>query len=180
MIILASSSATRAKILQDSGIDFQQISFDFDESMIDKNQAPNKYVLNVVRSKKEQFFKAHNQYKNVLFADSCVVCDGKILGKARDENHARKLIKMQSNNTASVVTAMIYIGDYELISVSETKFRFSEFKDSDIKEFIRSGECMGKAGAMMIEGFNKKYIISQQGTTQNAMGLDVRILKAFL
>ena len=35
MITLASSSPTRAKLLKDAGINFTQISFQFDESKIE-------------------------------------------------------------------------------------------------------------------------------------------------
>lgn len=181
MLILASSSPTRAKILASYGIKFEQISFDFDESVVDKIGLPHNYVLNVVKAKKEQFFKEYKGLNNVIFADSCVVCDDKILGKARDRAHAKEMLNLQSGNTASVITATIFYSQkFELISTSETTYKFAKFNQSDMDKFIESGECMGKAGAMMIEGFNKNYILSQDGTTDNAMGLNISLLKAFL
>ncbi|EJP74575.1 MULTISPECIES: septum formation inhibitor Maf [Campylobacter] len=181
MIILASSSPTRAKILTENGINFEQISFEFDESKISKDRAPHIYVQMVVKAKKEQFFKTYLHAKNVLFADSCVACEGKILGKAADENEASDMLWLQSGKVCSVFSAMIFTGEnFELLNVSETAYEFDKFSRDDVQSYLESGEWRGKAGAMTIENFNKKYIISQQGETSTAMGLNVKILKAFL
>ena len=83
MIILASSSPTRANLLKNAGIEFRQISFDFDESKIAKSLKPEIYAQNVVKAKKEQFLKANGKLFNLLFADSCVACGDQILGKER-------------------------------------------------------------------------------------------------
>ncbi|EAU00397.1 septum formation inhibitor Maf [Campylobacter curvus] len=181
MIILASSSPTRAKILTENGINFEQISFEFDESKISKDRAPHIYVQMVVKAKKEQFFKTYLHAKNVLFADSCVACEGKILGKAADENEASDMLWLQSGKVCSVFSAMIFTGEnFELLNVSETAYEFDKFSRDDVQSYLESGEWRGKAGAMTIENFNKKYIISQQGETSTAMGFNVKILKAFL
>jgi len=88
MIILASSSVTRAKVLRDDGVKFEQVFFDYDESGVDKNLPPYVYVQKIVAAKKEQFLKANENVKNVVFADSVVVCDGKILNRLHiDDRH---------------------------------------------------------------------------------------------
>lgn len=180
MITLASSSPTRANLLKDAGINFTQISFQFDESKIEKNVKPEIYVQNVVKAKKEQFLKENMGFKNLLFADSCVVCGDKILGKAKDEKEAIAMLNLQSGNECSVYTAMIFLGEFELINVSKTTYKFKKFDEHDLNEYIKNNEWQGKAGAMTIENFNKKYIISQHGETSTAMGLNLKILKAFL
>lgn len=180
MITLASSSPTRANLLKDTGINFTQISFQFDESKVEKNVKPEIYVQNVVKAKKEQFLKENVGLKNLLFADSCVAYGDKILGKAKDENEALAMLNLQSGNECSVYTAMIFLGEFELINVSKTKYKFAKFSEQDLKSYLESGEWRGKAGAMTIENFNKKYIISQHGETSTAMGLNLKILKAFL
>ena len=181
MIFLASSSQTRAKILRQSGINFEQIFFNYDEGGVDKNLPPHVYVQKIVAAKKEQFLKANSGVKNVVFADSVVVCDGKILGKAKDENEAFKMLKMQSENSARIVTAMIFLGEkFELFNVSFAEYKFAKFDEADLQNYLSGDLWRGKAGAMTIENFNKKYILSQNGETSTAMGLNVKILKAFL
>ena len=91
------------------------------------------------------------------------------------------MLKKQSNNEASVITAMIYEDKkLKLINLSITTFRFKKFDEKDLKNYIDKREYIGKAGAMMIEGFNKKYIVSQKGNTSTAMGLNAEILKAYI
>jgi len=124
MITLASSSPTRANLLKNAGIEFKQISCSFDESMIAKNLRPEIYVQNVVKAKKEQFLMANGKLTNLLFADSCVACGDKILGKAKDENEALAMLNLQSGNECSVYTAMIFLGEFELINVSKTTYKF--------------------------------------------------------
>ena len=181
MIILASSSVTRAKVLQDHGVKFEQVFFDYDESGVGKNLPPHVYVQKIVTAKKEQFLKENDGVKNVVFADSFVVCDGKILGKAKDEKEELEMLKMQSGNVARIVTAMIFLGEkFELINVSFAEYKFAKFDEADLQNYLSGDLWRGKAGAMTIENFNKKYILSQNGETSTAMGLNVKILKAFL
>ena len=181
MIILASSSATRAKVLRDHGVKFEQVFFDYDESGVDKNLPPHVYVQKIVAAKKEQFLKANENVKNVVFADSVVVCGGKILGKAKDKQEALKMLQMQSGSTARIVTAMIFLGEkFELFNVSFAEYKFAKFDEADLQNYLSGDLWQGKAGAMTIENFNKKYILSQNSETSTAMGLNVKILKAFL
>ena len=181
MIILASSSVTRAKVLRDHGVKFEQVFFDYDEGGVDKNLPPHVYVQKIVAVKKEQFLKANENTKNVVFADSVVVCSGKILGKAKDEQEALKMLLMQSGNVAKIVTAMIFLGEkFELFNVSFAEYKFAKFDEADLHNYLSGDLWQGKAGAMTIENFNKKYILSQNGETSTAMGLNVKILKAFL
>lgn len=181
MIILASSSITRAKVLQDHGVKFKQVFFDYNEGGVDKNLPPHVYVQKIVAAKKEQFLKANENVKNVVFADSVVVCGGKILGKAKDKQEALKMLQMQSGSTARIVTAMIFLGEkFELFNVSFAEYKFAKFDEADLQNYLSGDLWQGKAGAMTIENFNKKYILSQNGETSTAMGLNVKILKAFL
>ena len=181
MIILASSSVTRAKVLRDHGVKFEQVFFDYDEGGVNKNLPPHVYVQKIVTAKKEQFLKANENIKNVVFADSVVVCGGKILGKAKDEQEALKMLQMQSGSTARIVTAMIFLGEkFELFNVSFAEYKFAKFDEADLQNYLSGDLWRGKAGAMTIENFNKKYILSQNGETSTAMGLNVKILKAFL
>ena len=56
----------------------------------------------------------------------------------------------------------------------------TKFDENELEIYIKSGDWRGKAGAMMIEGFNKKFILAQDGMSSTARGLSAEILKAFL
>lgn len=180
MINLASSSVTRARILKDFGISFIQIPFKYDENLGIKKD-PLTYTYNIVKAKEMQFLKKFPDLTNVLFADSVVVVNNQIYGKAKDDAQARDMLLAQSGNLASVVSSFIFIRqNLRLENTSITTYKFKKFDTDEIDAYIKSKDCYGKAGAMMIEGFNKKYIISQVGNTSTAMGLNAEILKAYL
>jgi septum formation protein len=91
------------------------------------------------------------------------------------------MLELQSENKTSVITCMIYKSkEKEVINLSITTYQFSEFNKEDMEEYLNSGECFGKAGAIMVEGFCKPYIKSVNGYESTAMGLCAEILKIFM
>lgn len=189
MIVLLSSSKSRAKILQDANIDFVKYNFDFKEDINKGLLAPNEYVDAVVKAKLDQAGQ-EGLIKNLLqkyadvtivMADSCVFAGGMILGKAKDKEQAKEMLLLQSGSIASVFTAMRAINDKFMIgSVSRSDFYFDDYDKDELGHYLDSGLWQGKAGAMMIEGFSGQFVRHMSGSLQNAMGLDVDILKAFL
>ncbi|PSM51889.1 septum formation protein Maf [Campylobacter blaseri] len=180
MIYLASSSSSRAKILKDNNIEFKQIPFDYDESGVNKKNI-YKYPYEIVTLKQKQFMKAYKNITNVLFADSVVAVNNQIFGKAKDDEEALFMIEEQSGNYSSVISAFIFNSEDKIITnLSITTYKFAKFNKDDIENYIKTKEYKGKAGAMMIEGFNKKYIVKQKGNTSTAMGLNIEALKAYL
>ena len=116
----------------------------------------------------------------LLVADSVVTCEGKLLRKAKDYNDAKAMLELQSGNKTSVITCMIYKSKkIELIDISITSYEFEKFDEKDVKNYLDSGVCFGKAGAIMVEGFCKPYIKNVVGYESCAMGLCVEKLKMF-
>jgi septum formation protein len=68
----------------------------------------------------------------------------------------------------------------ELIDISITSYEFKKFEEDDLLNYLKSGECFGKAGAIMVEGFCKPYIKSVKGFESTAMGLSIEKLIPFL
>ena len=172
MIRLGSNSATRALILKSFGIDFIQNGGDFDEDSI-KTTNPKSFCYEATKGK---FLELYEKYgvedMPLLVADSVVTCEGKLLRKAKDLSDAKSMLELQSGNKTSVITCMIYKSkEKELIDISITTYEFKEFDKIHMKEYLQSGECFGKAGAIMVEGFCKPYIKSVVGYESTAMGL---------
>ena len=181
MIRLGSNSATRASILKAHNIEFIQNGGSFDEDSI-KIKDPKEFVIKATIGKYEELIKKYG-YKDMplLVADTVVSCDGKLLRKAKDKKDARYMLKLQSNNETSIITCMIFKSkETYLYDVSTTTYTFDEFKKDDLDEYINTGLCMGKAGAIMVEGFCKPYIKKVNGFESTAMGLCVEKLIPFL
>lgn len=181
MIRLGSNSATRALLLQQANITFIQQGGSFDEDSI-TTPNPKSFVYEATRGKfKELYEKFGVQDMPLLVADTVVTSQGELLRKAKDEDDARRMLELQSNNEVSVITCMIYKSqNIEMLDISSTTYYFKPFDKKHIEEYILSGECMGKAGAIMVEGFCQPYIKEVKGYESTAMGLCVEKLKAFL
>lgn len=181
MIRLGSKSPTRALILNNFKIDFIQNGGDFDEdSIITTN--PKSFCYEATMGKYKELYKKYGvEDMPLLVADSVVTANGELLRKAKDESDARRMLELQSNNETSVITCMIYKSKTkELIDISITTYKFEEFSKDHMEEYIKSGECYGKAGAIMVEGFCKPYIKEVEGYESCAMGLTVEKLFIYL
>mgnify|MGYP001397718253 CR=1 FL=1 len=178
MIRLGSNSPTRAKILKEHGIKFIQNGGNFDEDLI-KTKNPKSFCYEATKGKFEELYKKYGvEDMPLLVADSVVTCNGELLRKAKDENDAKRMLQMQSGNKTSVITCMIFKSKkMEYIDISITTYEFLPFNKKDMQDYIDSKECMGKAGAIMVEGFCKPYIKKVIGYESRAMGLCVEKLK---
>ncbi len=181
MIRLGSNSPTRAKILEEHTINFIQNGGNFDEDTI-TTKNPKSFVYEATLGKYNELIKKYGcEDMPLLVADSVVTSNGELLRKAKDEEDARRMLELQSGNETSVITCMIYKSkSKEVIDISITTYQFNEFNKEDIEEYIKSGECFGKAGAIMVEGFCKPYIKSVKGYESTAMGLCVEKLRIFI
>jgi septum formation protein len=181
LIRLGSNSPTRAKILNSFNINFIQNGGNFDEDSI-KTTNPKEFCYLATKGK---FDELYNKYGiddiPLLVADSVVTCDNKLLRKAKDYEDAKTMLELQSGNCTSVITCMIYKSkNIELIDISITSYEFSKFDEKEVLNYLNSGECFGKAGAIMVEGFCKPYIKSVKGLESTAMGLSIEKLIPYL
>lgn len=181
MIRLGSNSETRAKILKNFNVDFIQQGGSFDEDSI-KTRNPKEFCYLATKGKFEELYKKFGiEDMPLLVADSVVTCEGKLLRKAKDYEDAKAMLELQSGKETSVISCMIYKAkDKELIDISITSYKFSKFDEKEMEDYIKSGECFGKAGAIMVEGFCKPYIKSVKGLESTAMGLSIEKLLPFL
>jgi len=181
MIRLASASETRAMLLKNAGIDFIQSPVGFDEENVAAD-SPKSFVYQATVGKFEAALKryGYEEYP-LLAADTVVTSQGQILRKARCVDDARNILMTQSGNVTSIVTCMIFQSrQLKLVDLSATDYVFAPFDPDDLERYLDSGEWRGKAGACMVEGFCKPYIVEVRGYESTAMGLSVEVLQAFM
>ncbi|WP_024788265.1 MULTISPECIES: septum formation inhibitor Maf [unclassified Lebetimonas] len=178
MLILCSSSVTRAELLKNAGIDFIQKNCSFDEDKL-VFKDPYEFVVNASFGKFKECIKCFND--NIITADT-VVSDGRnILRKAKSREDARKILLQQSGENIKIITSMwIKINSKVYGRVDETIYEFYEFDKTDLENYLNSNEWVGKAGACMVEGFCKKYIKNVKGYESTAMGLCIEELVKIL
>lgn len=180
-ILLASASPRRRELLKKAGIKFKITSADVDETL-PKGISPDKAVKYLCKIKNEAINADDNTV--VISADTVVACDGKILGKPSDEKDAEKMLRLLSGREHSVYTGVcIRKGRKKKIFCERTRVYFYDLTDSEISEYIASGEPMDKAGAYGIQGKAFSFVCKINGDYYNVVGLPlarlVRELKEF-
>ena len=176
-ICLCSQSESRALLLSNFGIDFIQKSAEHDEEQITTMIAKD-FVYTASKGKLESAVLEFGLDIPLLCADTVIAAaDGSILRKAKDIDDARRILRIQSGSTISIISSLHYKSKTLAFSdISATHYHFASFEEEDLEAYLESGLWRGKAGGCMVEGFCKKYIKSVDGYESTAMGLQVEVL----
>ncbi|RLA68015.1 MAG: septum formation inhibitor Maf [Epsilonproteobacteria bacterium] len=177
MICLCSSSESRALLLKNFAVDFIQKSPAYDEEQIRSTVAKD-FVYTASKGKLEAAVREFGLEIPLLCADTVIAAkDGSILRKATNIEDARRILNIQSGSTISIISSVHYKSKTLAFSdISATHYHFASFEEEDLEAYLKSGLWQGKAGACMVEGFCKKYILSVDGYESTAMGLQVEAL----
>jgi len=208
-LILASASPRRAELLRSAGYTFDIVVADVDES-IHVGESPSTYVRRLAAEKSAAAFAAlkvcatsataaPTHASNValptskvaqgfspaeaiiLGADTTVVVDGEILGKPRDDEEGRRMLRRLSDREHQVLTGIsLRQGAYEVGRVETTTVTFRPLTDEDISWYVASGEGRDKAGGYAIQGLASRFIPSIGGSYSNVVGLPVACLDELL
>ena len=177
-LILASQSPRRRELLGLTGLDFIVRVADIDETM-DPGLSPRDEVARVSRMKALAVSREPGDV--VIAADTIVVCEGKVLGKPRDEEDAFRILRLLSGRHHEVMTGMTVLRGGEIITHTEiTRIHFRELLPDEIRAYIASGEPMDKAGAYGIQGGAALFADEMVGDYYNVMGLPVCKLSMIL
>lgn len=181
-IILASKSPRRKELLSQIGMEYECIVSHKEENIT--SHVPGEAVKALSLQKAEDVYemiRENSDYKDdmlIIGADTVVACDGVIMGKPRDNEDAKTMLRNIRGHHHSVWTGVT------LISVSggniakdtfteETKVYMYDMTDGEIDEYVESGEPLDKAGSYAIQGIGAKYIERIEGDYNNVVGLPV-------
>ncbi len=169
-IILASASPRRSELLKQIGISHRIMAVDIDETPL-ANESPLAYVERVAAEKSAVCQVLLNDNLPVLSADTSVICDGEIMGKPLDLDHAVTMLSRLSGRSHQVYSAVSLRGDqhWQALSISEVKFK--TLSTDEIIAYWQTGEPCDKAGAYAIQGLASTFIESITGSFSGVMGL---------
>lgn len=194
MIILASGSPRRKELLEQIGLEFEICPAKGEEEIT--KTAPCEVVSELSRQKAEEVacgilaylkngvpheFKEDVAGQDILVigADTVVAYKDKIMGKPKDEAHAKEMLTLLSGNTHSVYTGVtcVFINadgrTAEHSFFEKTDVVMCPMSEAQIERYIASGEPMDKAGAYAIQGKCAIYVKEIHGDYNNVVGLPV-------
>lgn len=133
------------------------------------------------------FQKAADVARNVpsgliLGCDTVAECEGKILGKPADEDHARQMLQRLSGREHRVLSGLCLcrVRDGRTrVRVAVTTLRMDRLTDEHLEEYLASGRWKGKAGAF---GYQDRlgWVHVLQGSESNVVGLPMELLAEML
>jgi septum formation protein len=113
----------------------------------------------------------------VIGADTIVVYDNQILNKPKDEEDAYRMLKLLSDDKHIVYTAVALVkGEKIKTFVSQTDVWMRNLSDLEIKNYIKTGEPMDKAGAYGIQGEGGSLVDHYKGDFFTIVGLPLKDL----
>jgi septum formation protein len=173
MIILASGSPRRAKLLKEAGLDFKIVPSDIDENY-DEDLSPKEISMYLAEIKAKHIFEQH-QNDIVIGADTIVVLENQILGKPKDANDAFEMLSKLSNQCHDVYTGVSIISkDKKVTFFSQTKVCMKPLSALEIESYVKTEEPMDKAGAYGIQGKGGTLVDHFEGDFFTIMGLPLK------
>ena len=172
-LILASASPRRLELLKKINIIPEVVEPSEIDETPKKKEKPIEYCKRMAKEKGEFVFKKYPE-KTILSADTIVICNNRIFGKAKTEDEAKKFLTFFSGRKHRVLTA-IYIKNKDKAKLVQatTKIVFNRLEKKDIEIYLRTKEWENKAGAYAIQGYAERFIKTINGSYSNIIGLSL-------
>lgn len=201
MVVLASASPQRKTLLEQIGVIPVVIPADIDEEIDIQNirgslqkLADRKAQAAVTRIIAERYHKtafANIEEFRVIGADTVVLVEDTVLGKATDERAARGMLESISGRTHLVLTG-VFAGRFRretefgfmiqeaIGGVAETEVVFKTLAHEEISWYVATGEWQGAAGAYRIQGRGACLVSGINGSFSNVVGLPIELIYGML
>ena len=198
MLILASASQSRKKLLENCQIEFIQISSNFDESSIKDDNISNlalELSFQKAKSLSENIQnisfpeKLNSGPLDILGCDSIFEFKGEAYGKPSNKEEAFIRWKKMSGKFGFLHTGhTLIIWNFDSTSKNfkiteiikktvSSRVYFSKLEDWEIKSYVDTNEPLYCAGGFALEGIGGKYIEKIEGCFSNVMGLSLPWLR---
>ncbi len=170
-IVLASSSPRRKELLKTAGIDFE-VDVEGVEEIV-KGDCVEDIVCSLAEQKCSPV-ALRRPSDCVIGADTVVALDGKILGKPKDIEDAKQMLRTLSGNKHAVFTGVcISAKGKKYVFCEKTEVTFFDLTEEEINSYVSTGEPMDKAGAYGIQGYGCTLVEKIDGDYFNVVGLPV-------
>lgn len=190
LVLLASQSPARAKLLRDSGIGFTQVASDVDEDAVvvaSGATQPQEIALTLARAKCEAVAALPEaKGRLVIGCDSVFAFEGEVHGKPLTAQRATQRIRAMRGRTGHLHTGhwLIdtrdphadgsgYAGGLE----AGADVTFAEMTDHDVAAYVATGEPLWVAGSFTLDGYGAAFIDRVDGDLHAVIGLSVNGLR---
>ncbi len=174
IIILASRSLQRKKLLETIGLNFEIETSNFKEDMTEKLPV-NKLAQKLALGKAQDVAKKH---KNAIIigADTFAILGKELLGSPRTQQEAKEMIKKISGKKHKIITgfAIIDTGKNKTITDYDiTDVWFKKLTHKEINNYIKLDKSLDKAAGYSIQEIGSLFIEKINGNYASVVGLPI-------
>jgi len=177
-VILASASPRRRSLMGKLFGDFRVAVPEVDERVAAGPEPA--FVAEELAKRKAEAVASGAANALVVGADTITVLGDEIMGKPRSPRHAREMLHRLSGTKHSVITGVCLIltePRMEKVGHEETAITMRELNETEIDDYVESGEAMGKAGAYAIQEKGDRFVAGYSGSFSNIVGLPLRLVR---
>lgn len=177
-LVLASRSPRRCELLNRIGLSFETDAPDVDETC----PLPAGEAVKILSIRKAKAAAESHPGSFILAADTLVSFREEALGKPVDPPDAVRMLRMLSGQTHQVYTGVTVIApDGRVFTDSDrTDVTFASVDDTEIADYVRSGEPMDKAGAYALQGRAGMWVTHLDGSDTSVIGLPLYLVRSLL
>lgn len=117
----------------------------------------------------------------IVSCDTVVVNDGIIIGKPKDRDDAKRILKLLSGKRHRVISAVCICKDGKYHLMSDTTYvKFRNLSDEEIENYIDERKPYDKAGSYGIQDEKFDFVESIEGSMDNVVGFPIEIFKEMI
>jgi septum formation protein len=183
MLILASASPQRRKLLEQLGVPFVVAPPDVHEPAYEGHEVSPRGWAEALAFMKCSSVAAEHPDDWILGADTIVACGGEVLGKPADEADARRMLELQVGQVCDVITGVCLArGDpaVQRFLLGATTRVWMRDNRAAIETYLQSGDWRGKAGAYGIQSAGGGLVERIEGSFSNVVGLPLEVVRPML
>lgn len=177
-IILGSKSPRRRELMHLLRMPFESVVITGIKEEYPENLPAAEVPLYLSNMKADCYLQKFDNNELVITADTLVICEGRIMGKPQDSEHAVGMLRFLSGKTHQVVTGVTiacHRQRTEFTTVTDVKF--AEISEDEARYYVNTFAPLDKAGAYGIqEWIGGVAVESINGSFYNVMGLPVHRL----
>ena len=185
-VILASKSAVRKQQMIDNSISFEVIVSNADETPNESKSFKNQLAEISMRKAQTVFERTKERGKRLIVAaDQNVVFDGKMYGKPKSVDEARKLLyQMRGSEEIYYYTGntiLLCDGDEILQSVNITdiaRVSVDNISDEKIENYIKDETCLTVCGGISLNSC--LFVHLKEGRLSTAKGMTIEYAKEMI
>lgn len=177
-IVLASNSPRRKELLSGLGVDYVVKTLPDVDETYPGGLNEEDIAKHIARGKAEAYREVMNDDELVITADTIVWLEGTVMGKPKDEENAREMLRRLSGRTHQVVTGVcLTTTSMQKTFATVTDVTFSNLTEEEIDYYVTRYRPMDKAGSYGVqEWIGFVGVENLSGSYFNVMGLPIQRL----